>query len=33
VNGKIRIDRSQHAQQVEIIEAFGRVQRRLGSDL
>jgi formimidoylglutamate deiminase len=33
VNGKIRIDRSQHAQQVEIIEAFGRVQRRLGSEL
>jgi formimidoylglutamate deiminase len=33
VDGKMRIDQSQHALQVEIIEAFARVQRRLGSEL
>jgi formimidoylglutamate deiminase len=33
VNGKMRIDHSRHALQDEIIEAFSRVQQRLGSEL
>jgi len=33
VDGRMRIDHSQHAQQVEIVEAFGRVQQRLGPEL
>jgi formimidoylglutamate deiminase len=33
VDGRMRIDHSQHAQQVEIVEAFGRVQQRLGQEL
>jgi formimidoylglutamate deiminase len=33
IDGRIRIDHSQHALQVEIVEAFGRVQQRLGAEL
>jgi formimidoylglutamate deiminase len=33
VDGKIKIDGSQHALQAEIVEAFARVQLRVGSEL
>jgi formimidoylglutamate deiminase len=33
VDGKIKIDGNQHALQGEIVEAFARVQRRVGSEL
>jgi formimidoylglutamate deiminase len=33
VDGRMRIDQSQHALQAEIVEAFARVQRRLGPEL